>query len=92
MCVCIAAKAGNSTYELCAIITHYGGAGGIYLHLCVCVCVCYFSSMCLCQGGHYVAFAKNSSHNSWFEFNDTHVRPVSPDTVINSEGYVLFYK
>lgn len=63
-------RQGNSTYELCAIITHYGGAGG----------------------GHYVAFAKNSSHNSWFEFNDTRVRPVSPDTVINAEGYVLFYK
>jgi ubiquitin C-terminal hydrolase len=43
-------------------------------------------------GGHYVAFAKNSSHSSWFEFNDTKVRPVSPDTVVNCEGYVLFYK
>jgi ubiquitin carboxyl-terminal hydrolase 20/33 len=65
------ARAGrNCNYELCAVITHYGGAGG----------------------GHYVSFAKNSSHNSWFEFNDTKVRPVSPDTVINCEGYVLFYK
>jgi ubiquitin carboxyl-terminal hydrolase 20/33 len=65
------ARAGqNCNYELCAVITHYGGAGG----------------------GHYVAFAKNSSHSSWFEFNDTKVRPVSPDTVVNCEGYVLFYK
>jgi ubiquitin carboxyl-terminal hydrolase 20/33 len=71
VCEHIAARAGqNCNYELCAVITHYGGAGG----------------------GHYVAFAKNSSHSSWFEFNDTKVRPVSPDTVVNCEGYVLFYK
>jgi ubiquitin C-terminal hydrolase len=43
-------------------------------------------------GGHYVAFAKNSSRNSWFEFNDTRVRPVNADTVQDAEGYVLFYR
>ena len=43
-------------------------------------------------GGHYVAFAKNSSRNNWFEFNDTRVYPVSADTVQGTEGYVLFYR
>jgi len=43
-------------------------------------------------GGHYVAFAKNAPRNSWFEFNDTRVRPVSADTVLGAEGYVLFYR
>ena len=43
-------------------------------------------------GGHYVAFAKNTIRNSWFEFNDTRVRPVSADTVLGAEGYVLFYR
>ena len=46
----------------------------------------------LLAGGHYVAFAKNSSRNSWFEFNDTRVRPVTADTVQDAEGYVLFYR
>jgi len=46
----------------------------------------------LSPGGHYVAFAKNAPHNSWFEFNDTRVRPVSADTVLGAEGYVLFYR
>ena len=43
-------------------------------------------------GGHYVAFAKNSLRNSWFEYNDTRIHPVSADTVLSAEGYVLFYK
>jgi hypothetical protein len=42
--------------------------------------------------GHYVAFAKNSLRNSWYEFNDTRVYPISSDTVLNAEGYVLFYR
>lgn len=46
----------------------------------------------LFPGGHYVAFAKNAPRNSWFEFNDTRVRPVSADTVLGAEGYVLFYR
>lgn len=46
----------------------------------------------LSPGGHYVAFAKNAPRNSWFEFNDTRVRPVSADTVLGAEGYVLFYR
>ena len=43
-------------------------------------------------GGHYVSFAKNSLRGSWFEYNDTKVHPVSADTVLSAEGYVLFYK
>lgn len=44
------------------------------------------------SGGHYVAFAKNYLRNSWYEFNDTRVHPVSSETVLNAEGYVLFYR
>lgn len=43
-------------------------------------------------GGHYVAFAKNSSRGSWFEYNDIRIHPVSADTVLSAEGYVLFYR
>ncbi|XP_064396159.1 ubiquitin carboxyl-terminal hydrolase 20-like isoform X2 [Halichondria panicea] len=43
-------------------------------------------------GGHYIAFARNGGNNSWYEFNDTKVRPVSSDTVQHTEGYVLFYR
>lgn len=46
----------------------------------------------LSAAGHYVAFAKNTLRNSWYEFNDTRVYPVSSDTVLNAEGYVLFYR
>ena len=44
------------------------------------------------SGGHYVAFAKNGPRHSWYEFNDTHVHPVTADTVVGAEGYVLFYR
>ena len=39
-----------------------------------------------------MAYAKNSHLNMWYEFNDTHVTPVSSDTVEDTEGYVLFYR
>ena len=44
------------------------------------------------SGGHYVAYAKNSQGNTWHEFNDTHVTPISSSTVQDTEGYVLFYR
>jgi len=46
----------------------------------------------LVPGGHYVAFAKNSLRNEWFEFNDTRVSPISAESVQGVEGYVLFYR
>ncbi len=47
--------------------------------------------VCFISGGHYVAFAKNPN-TGWHEFNDTRVYPVSQETVLNAEGYVLFYR
>ena len=48
--------------------------------------------MSIITGGHYVAFAKNTLRNQWFEYNDMHVTPVSAGTVASAEGYVLFYR
>ena len=39
-----------------------------------------------------MAFAKNTLRNQWYEYNDTHVTPVSTGTVAGAEGYVLFYR
>nr|XP_043625823.1 ubiquitin carboxyl-terminal hydrolase 8-like [Erigeron canadensis] len=41
-------------------------------------------------GGHYTAFAQ--SGEQWYEFNDSHVFPVSEDQIKTSAAYVLFYK
>lgn len=43
-------------------------------------------------GGHYISYARNSSNNSWYEYNDTRVRSVPSETVQQTEGYVLFYR
>ena len=52
-----------------------------------------FSCECLLPaGGHYIAYARNGLSNRWYEFNDTRVHSVSPDTVQSVEGYVLFYR
>ena len=42
--------------------------------------------------GHYIAFALNSQNDQWYEFNDSSVSAISPDTVCSSNAYVLFYK
>eukprot|EP00731_Ephydatia_muelleri_P023805 Em0016g76a len=36
--------------------------------------------------------AENTLRNQWYEYNDTHVTPVSTGTVAGAEGYVLFYR
>lgn len=42
--------------------------------------------------GHYIAFALNSHNGQWYEFNDSSVSAISPDSVCSSNAYVLFYK
>ena len=42
--------------------------------------------------GHYVAFAKNSITDQWYEFNDSSVSMITEGSVCNSAAYVLFYK
>jgi ubiquitin carboxyl-terminal hydrolase 10 len=41
--------------------------------------------------GHYTAHAKHGS-GQWFRFDDDTVTPVSVNTVLHDEAYVLFYK
>ncbi|CAG9334234.1 unnamed protein product [Blepharisma stoltei] len=47
------------------------------------------------DGGHYTAYAKNHENGRWYEFDDSHVSPISEpveNTLIKSSAYVLFYK
>eukprot|EP01087_Luapelamoeba_hula_P009288 TRINITY_DN2392_c1_g1_i1.p1 TRINITY_DN2392_c1_g1~~TRINITY_DN2392_c1_g1_i1.p1 ORF type:complete len:770 (-),score=109.17 TRINITY_DN2392_c1_g1_i1:552-2624(-) len=48
--------------------------------------------MGIMSGGHYIAYAYNQKHKQWYEFDDRTVSSVSPSTVENTEGYVLFYR
>lgn len=43
-------------------------------------------------GGHYTAVAKNPLNNQWYNFNDAYVSEASPESVVSSEAYVLFYR
>ncbi|OVA07193.1 Ubiquitin carboxyl-terminal hydrolases family 2 [Macleaya cordata] len=42
-------------------------------------------------GGHYTAFVYHGG-NQWFDFDDSHVSPVSEDKIKTSAAYVLFYR
>jgi len=42
--------------------------------------------------GHYTAYAKNSLTSQWYEYNDSSVSKIDPDSVCSSAAYVLFYK
>ena len=43
-------------------------------------------------GGHYTCYALNEPSSQWIEFDDSSTRPVSIETVANSQAYVLFYR
>ncbi|CAG8554197.1 25530_t:CDS:10 [Gigaspora margarita] len=43
-------------------------------------------------GGHYIAYAKNSIDDSWYEFDDTYVTKKTEAEISRLEAYVLFYK
>jgi ubiquitin C-terminal hydrolase len=43
-------------------------------------------------GGHYYALCKNHLDSTWYEYNDTRVRPVSEDTLHQVSPYLFFYK
>ncbi|KAL0904858.1 hypothetical protein M5K25_027016 [Dendrobium thyrsiflorum] len=43
-------------------------------------------------GGHYTAYAKLIEEDSWYHFDDSHVSPVSEDSIKTSAAYVLFYR
>jgi len=43
-------------------------------------------------GGHYTAYAKSPLKKLWYDFNDSSVSRQSPDEIVTSAGYLLFYK
>lgn len=44
-------------------------------------------------GGHYTAFAKNSTTGKWFHYNDSVVNEVTSETeIVSDAAYVLFYQ
>jgi ubiquitin carboxyl-terminal hydrolase 4/11/15 len=42
-------------------------------------------------GGHYTAICKNFDNN-WYSYDDSSVKKTSPDEVVTSAAYVLFYR
>ncbi|CAN0923377.1 Ubiquitin carboxyl-terminal hydrolase 8 [Linum grandiflorum] len=48
----------------------------------------HFGSM---GGGHYTAFVHHGG-DRWYDFDDSHVSPVSRDRIKSSAAYVLFYR
>ncbi|KFA74953.1 hypothetical protein S40288_02221, partial [Stachybotrys chartarum IBT 40288] len=45
------------------------------------------------SGGHYTAYAKNFADGEWYEYDDSHVRPVRPPSkTVTSAAYLLFYR
>ncbi|ONI01576.1 hypothetical protein PRUPE_6G147300 [Prunus persica] len=42
-------------------------------------------------GGHYTAFVHHGA-DRWYDFDDSHVNPVSQDKIKSSAAYVLFYR
>ncbi|KAB2615189.1 ubiquitin carboxyl-terminal hydrolase 8-like [Pyrus ussuriensis x Pyrus communis] len=48
----------------------------------------HFGSM---GGGHYTAFVHHGG-DRWYDFDDSHVKPISQDKIKSSSAYVLFYR
>ncbi|XP_057808071.1 ubiquitin carboxyl-terminal hydrolase 8 isoform X2 [Salvia miltiorrhiza] len=42
-------------------------------------------------GGHYTAFVRQGG-DRWYDFDDSHVSPISEDKIKTSAAYVLFYR
>lgn len=43
-------------------------------------------------GGHYTADVRHQWENQWYDFDDSHVVPVTEEKVKSSAAYVLFYR
>ncbi|KAF3063859.1 putative ubiquitin carboxyl-terminal hydrolase 12 [Daldinia childiae] len=43
-------------------------------------------------GGHYTAHAKNFVDGHWYTYNDSSVSRASPDRIVDSSAYLLFYR
>lgn len=45
------------------------------------------------SGGHYTAYAKNSSNDQWYSFNDSHVSKLKNEaSIVSNSVYTLFYQ
>jgi len=42
-------------------------------------------------GGHYTAYAKNSTTGDWYEFDDSRVKKASESALVSEWAYLLFY-
>ncbi|KAF9875602.1 ubiquitin carboxyl-terminal hydrolase [Colletotrichum karsti] len=43
-------------------------------------------------GGHYTAYGRNFVDGQWYNYNDTSVSKISPESVITRAAYLLFYR
>lgn len=43
-----------------------------------------------CNSGHYYCYVKNSD-GMWYQMNDSQVRMVKKEEVMQSQAYILFY-
>ncbi|KAI2630734.1 UCH-domain-containing protein [Hypoxylon sp. NC1633] len=43
-------------------------------------------------GGHYTAHAKNFVDGKWYSYNDASVTAASPNKIVDSSAYLLFYR
>ncbi|KAK8042126.1 UCH-domain-containing protein [Apiospora rasikravindrae] len=43
-------------------------------------------------GGHYTARARNFVDGQWYSYNDSSVSKTSPDKIVESSAYLLFYR
>jgi hypothetical protein len=41
--------------------------------------------------GHYLAYLWSPDNASWFEMNDSHTKPTTPDNIHRQSAYMLFY-
>nr|XP_023016275.1 ubiquitin carboxyl-terminal hydrolase 2-like [Leptinotarsa decemlineata] len=41
--------------------------------------------------GHYTAYCRHPYTSAWHKYNDSHVSPISPKSLVSGEAYVLFY-
>ena len=44
------------------------------------------------ENGHYAAFIKNNPRESWYNINDDVIIQKSPEKLVTSAAYILFYK
>lgn len=62
--------------------------GENYVYDCVCVCNHWGTD----ENGHYYAYCRDSIDSSWYEYNDERVTPLSEDSVVTGNAYLLFYR